>query len=308
LFTISSGSVLYGTTACSGQFPRTTLDFTPAAGHVYTLSLSLNNPDASLNNCLIGFSPYAQADKTYDAGTLIDGFWVSGTWLGSGSVRRDYNGGIVESSFTTAGAGNGYWGHPGELDSNFELVLDTTVSPWKTSTSMSSGLGTLSGAVLDAVGSPTSVHVWVRDPGNGFFPTISNFRLTDTSFGTSGNYVSWAAAQTPPLTGGPSAVGPDGIPNLLVYALDLKTDGTNGSPGTLAGSVLSFGKRTDAVANGDVSYAIETSTTLRDEITPGDGGWTTATTGVTDNSATISIDLSTLGGSSHFARLVVTQN
>jgi hypothetical protein len=191
LFTISSGTVLYGTNDCSGQFPRTTLDFTPAEGHVYTLSFSLNNPDASLNNCLIGFSPYAQADNTYDAGKLIDGFWVSGTWLGSGSVRRNYNGGIVEVSFTTAGSGNGYWGTPGELDSNFEVVLDTTVSPWTTVTSMSSGLGTVSGSVLEAIGTVQSVQVWVRDLGNNFFPTISNFRLTQSALVPQANILSF---------------------------------------------------------------------------------------------------------------------
>ncbi|MEI6607700.1 MAG: Ig-like domain repeat protein, partial [Verrucomicrobiota bacterium] len=46
LFTISSGTVLYDSTACSGQFPSKTLNFTPVEGHVYTLSFSLNNPDA----------------------------------------------------------------------------------------------------------------------------------------------------------------------------------------------------------------------------------------------------------------------
>jgi len=187
LFTISSGTVLYDSTACSGQFPRTTLDFTPAEGHVYTLSFSLNNPDASLNNCLIGFS----SDNAYNANTLIDGFWVSGTWIGNGSVRRNYNGGIVETAFGTAGSGNGYWGPVGELDSNFEVVLDTTSSPWTTVTSMSSCLGTLSGSVYEAMGTAKSVQVWVRDPGNSFFPTISNFRLTESALVPQANIISF---------------------------------------------------------------------------------------------------------------------
>ena len=133
-------------------------------------------PDASLCNCIIGFS----SDNAYNANTLIDGFWISGAWLGNGSVRRNYNGGIVESSFAT-GSGNGYWGTPGELDSNFEAVLDTTSFPWKTSTSMSSGLGTLVGSVRNAVGTAKSVQVWVRDPGQGPHPSISNFRLTQSA-------------------------------------------------------------------------------------------------------------------------------
>jgi hypothetical protein len=188
LFTISSGTVLYDSTACSGQFPRTTLDFTPVEGHVYTLSFSLNNPAGTVVNCLIGLSPYALADNTYNADTLIDGFWNSS----GGSISRQYNGGGNGDAFAPAGSGNGYRGPYGELDSNFEVVLDTTSSPWKTSTSMSSGLGTVSGSVYDALGTAKSVQVWVRDPGNGIYPTISNFRLTDTAFaGTP--YDTWKA-------------------------------------------------------------------------------------------------------------------
>ena len=76
--------------------------------------------------------------------------------------------------------------------------------------------------------------------------------------GSSGNYASWAIANGfDPAH--PEYVGTDGLTNLLVYALDLKTDGTNGSPGTLTGNLLSFTKRAEAVTNGDVTYAIEAS-------------------------------------------------
>ena len=187
LFTISSGTVLYDSTACSGQFPRTTLDFTPVDGHVYTLSFSMNNPANTVLNALIGFSPNAQADNTYDAYTLIDGFWNSS----GGPIQRQYHGGSNGPEFTPAGSGNGYRGAFGELDSNFEVVLDTTGWPWKTSTSMSSGLGTVSGPVYDALGTAKSVQVWVRDPGNGIYPTISNFRLTESALVPQANILSF---------------------------------------------------------------------------------------------------------------------
>ncbi len=122
--------------------------------------------------------------------------------------------------------------------------------------------------------------------------------LTVTSAGT-GSYASWAAAQTPPLAGGPGAVGHDGIPNLLVYALNIRTNGTNGSPGTLAGKLLSFAKRSDAVSNGDISYAIETSPNLQNP-------WTTVTPDV-NNGSTISYTLPS-GQGKIFARLKVKQN
>ena len=119
-----------------------------------------------------------------------------------------------------------------------------------------------------------------------------------------GGYAAWAADNgfDPDH---PEAVGNDGLTNLMVYALALKTDGTNGSPGTLAGNVLSFTKRPEAVTNGDVTYAIEVSTDLG-----GTDPWHVTTTGVTEVAgppATISIDLSALGGTWHFARLKVTQ-
>jgi uncharacterized repeat protein (TIGR02543 family) len=102
------------------------------------------------------------------------------------------------------------------------------------------------------------------------------------------SYTTWADSNH--VTGGEAAVGPDGISNLLLYALALKLDGTNGSPGTLTGSLLSFNKRAEAVANGDVTYAIETSTNLQDSSTPGDGGWAPVTPD-TNNDSIISYTL-----------------
>jgi hypothetical protein len=265
LFTVSSGTVLYDSTACSGQFPRTTLDFTPVAGHVYTLSFSMNNPANTVLNALIGLSPYALADNTYDAGTLIDGFWNSS----GGSINRQYNGGGNGPAFTPAGSGNGYRGAYGELDSNFEVVLDTTSSPWKTSTSMSSGLGTVSGSVYDALGTAKSVQVWVRDPGNGIYPTISNFRLTDTSFGTTTPYDTWLAgytfasgADTTP-TGDPDG---DGMTNQQEFAFGLDpTTGASVSPVTpLVGTQFTYTRYADS----GLGYTVEYSTDL--------AGWDTA--------------------------------
>ena len=117
-------------------------------------------------------------------------------------------------------------------------------------------------------------------------------------------YAEWAGANgLDPAH--PEAVGNDGLANLMVYALDLRTDGTNGSPGALTDGVISFTKRPEAVTNGDVSYAIEVSTDLG-----GTDPWHVTTTGVTEVAgppSTIAIDLSALGGIRHFARLKVTQ-
>jgi hypothetical protein len=162
---------------------------------------------------------------------------------------------------------------------------------------------------------PRAQSIWNDGYINGYIneARIYNYALTDVEIQNlytqgpdtqPGGYAAWANANgfDPDH---PEAVGNDGLTNLMVYALDLKTDGTNGSPGTLAGNVLSFTKRPEAVSNGDVTYAIEVSTDL-----DGTDPWHVTTTGVTEvvgPPATIAIDLSALGGTRHFGRLKVTQ-
>lgn len=86
----------------------------------------------------------------------------------------------------------------------------------------------------------------------------------------------------------------------MEYALaELDPKTPDGSPGTLIGTTLTFNKRAEAVANGDVTYVIETSTDLG-ETDP----WTLLEPAVND-ATTISAILP--GGSpSRFARLKVT--
>ena len=299
LFSVTSGTVLYDSTACSGQFPRKTLGFTPVDGHIYTLSFSLNNPDASLNNCLIGFS----SDNAYNANTLVDGFWVSGTWVGNGSVRRNYNGGIVESSFATAGVGNGYWGPTGVLISNHEVVLDTTSSPWKTSTSMSSALGTLSGAVRNAVGTATSVQVWVRDPGNNFFPTISNFRLTDTAVSVTPTYASWATTNGVSSTPSEDSNN-DGVQNGVAYFMN--ATGVTTNPGIINNTVTwPNGGNIDSATYG-TQFVVQTSLDLVTWSDVAIGDLTTNTSGP-GGALTYTLPAGALGGKL-FTRLLVIPN
>ena len=133
---------------------------------------------------------------------------------------------------------------------------------------------------------------------------MSQFQVTDNTLslgsGGGGNYASWATNNGfDPAH--PEAVGTDGLTNLIVYALDLKTDGTNGSPGILTVNVLSFTKRAEAVTNNDATYAIQISTTLAAD------SWTEVSAYVENSSTTISCTLPTDVGGKVFARLVVTQ-
>ncbi len=144
--------------------------------------------------------------------------------------------------------------------------------------------------------------VWTRIDGIRTWTfTVADGKLALAAGG--GNYSSWASANH--ITGGADYVGPDGIANLMVYALNLKLDGTNGSPGTLTGNVLGFTKRTDAVTNGDVTYTIEVSRDLG--LTD---PWAPATSGVVETTSppyTISYTLPGDPGGKLFARLKVAQ-
>lgn len=98
----------------------------------------------------------------------------------------------------------------------------------------------------------------------------------------------------------------DGIPNLVEYAVDgLTPDVPNGTAGSLAGLIMTFAKRAEAFANGDVNYDIEASTDLG-EIDP----WTIVTDShVAESSTTISYTFNpSVDGPADFVRLLVTQN
>jgi len=239
---------------------------------------------ASSNLVSIG----ARDDSAQQFAGQLDDFYFYQRELGASDVLQLYNG-------TSDGGGGG---------GGYDILPATTSVYIVTGAKLDLGGGvnnTVNKLYLGGIGklhgTYGSTDSTAENKDNTYFSGTG--MLTVTSDASGGNYTSWAAAQTPPLTGGPNAVGKDGIPNLVVYALDLKTDGTNGSPGTLAGRVLSFAKRSDAVNNGDVSYAIETSPNLKNP-------WTTRTPDVNSGS-TISYTLPT-GQGKIFARLIVTEN
>ena len=86
----------------------------------------------------------------------------------------------------------------------------------------------------------------------------------------------------------------------MEYALALDPAVPNGAVGTLTGRLLSFAKSAAAVANGDVTYAIERS----DDLGRTDP-WTVVTPDL-NNGTTISYTLPD-GKPRAFARLKVTQ-
>lgn len=114
------------------------------------------------------------------------------------------------------------------------------------------------------------------------------------------DYASWATENGIPGEPVEGDFDSDGISNLLEYGLGLSPTAPSGSPGSFNGTSITFTKGADALANGDVDWAIETSPTLGADPSP----WTAVTASEVGN--TISYTLPT-GQGKVFARLVVTQ-
>jgi autotransporter-associated beta strand protein len=136
---------------------------------------------------------------------------------------------------------------------------------------------------------------------SGFALDASGF-LTATSSGS--NYAAWA---NDPLKGnipGESASGDfdnDGISNIMEYALGKNPRVSSQPAGVLSGNVITFAKGADAIANGDVSWVIETSQTLASD------SWSAAITqSAGDPSATIAFTFISNTPVKNFARLKVT--
>jgi len=112
-----------------------------------------------------------------------------------------------------------------------------------------------------------------------------------------GGFASWASEHGIPAEEAGDS-DHDGIPALVEYALGLDPNGPDASPAVLEVGRLSFAKNPEAVAAGDVSYAIETSRSCEP------GSWSLVVPDIDDATA-ISWILPT-GREKIFARLAVT--
>jgi hypothetical protein len=157
------------------------------------------------------------------------------------------------------------------------------------------------GATFAIAGFTESSNVWTKVNGNNTWTfSEATGALSLVVAGTGGNYSSWASANG--IAGQPSSsdFDKDGLSNLIEYALGKSPTASSVPAGTYTGSVVSFSKGTEAVANGDVTWAIQES----DDLGATDA-WQTVTPTV-NNSTTISYTLPT-GKPKVFVRLVVQQ-
>ena len=137
---------------------------------------------------------------------------------------------------------------------------------------------------------------------DGSSPFTTGYQLmprtnADVVAGTTptGSYSTWATSKG--ISGEPATgdFDKDGLTNLVEYALGLDPKVSSGNPGTLTGGTLSFTKGTEAIANGDVDWVIQTSPDL--------SAWTTVTP-TTEAGSTITYAIPS-GLGKTFARLTV---
>ncbi|MCB1133240.1 MAG: autotransporter-associated beta strand repeat-containing protein [Verrucomicrobiae bacterium] len=111
-------------------------------------------------------------------------------------------------------------------------------------------------------------------------------------------YTTWSAANANGDDSDLESDG-DGVPNGVEFLMG--QNGTSFTPNpALVNGTVTWPKNPAALAN----WVIQTSNNLQDQVTPGDGGWTIATTGVTDNGSSIEFTPPT-GAGKLFIRLRV---
>jgi autotransporter-associated beta strand protein len=118
----------------------------------------------------------------------------------------------------------------------------------------------------------------------------------------SGSYASWATDNGIPGQPFGGDFDKDGISNGVEYALGKNPTASSQPPGVLTGNTITFTKGSAAITNADVSWVIETSTTLAA------GSWTAEVTQLPGNAAlTIAYGFNPGTPVKKFARLKVVQ-
>jgi hypothetical protein len=112
-------------------------------------------------------------------------------------------------------------------------------------------------------------------------------------------YASWAADNANNDPANLDTDG-DGVPNGVEYFMGQTGSTFTPNPAPV-GNTVTWPK--DPSAN--ATYVVQTSSNLLDEVVPGDGGWTTATTGVTDNGTSV-VYVIPSGDPKRFTRIKVT--
>ena len=141
--------------------------------------------------------------------------------------------------------------------------------------------------------------------GGSFLVTISGSTVVLSNYlapAAGDDYDSWATDNSIPGAEFEDDFDNDGLSNGVEYALGRNPTTSSQPPGVLSGNSITFTKGADAIANADVSWIIETSTTLAP------GSWTAEVTQPAgDPAATIAYTFTPGSPEKKFARLKVVR-
>jgi autotransporter-associated beta strand protein len=254
-------------------------------------------------------------------GTIDHTYNVAGVdtlTVGAGDQSSTYGGVIQQSqartyALTKTGTGtftltglNSYTGNTTVEDG----TLSITQSNFADTSTVTIGTEEASEAVLHLPNGGTDiVSVLIIDgvsqPGDGAVYDSANSAGAITGDGkiqvgtAPGGYAQWAIDNN--VTEGETGDDDkDGITNLVEYALGLDPQVGDPSPGTFDGNLLTFTKGPEAKAADDLTYVIETSTTLAE------GSWVPAAANDTTDNISYSLPAGVEGGKI-FGRLKVVK-
>ena len=195
-------------------------------GHVNS---TLDPGDGSnLFNMEVSNIPFAAYDMIFYMG-------ANQAQFGDGTGKIVFNGG-AEHAFTLKS---------GAFDGTFTEMVDATT---KGNYIVFKGV----------TGATFTTRTWGTGPTGFNHVGPFGFQIRPAAAG----YGTWAVSKG--ISGEPASgdYDTDGLSNLVEYALGKDPKVSSQPAGVLAGNTLTFTKGTDAIANGDVSWAIETSTDL----------------------------------------------
>jgi autotransporter-associated beta strand protein len=231
--------------------------------------------------------------NTYSGNTSVD----NGTLvLAENAQLRFVLGATSGINNSITGAGNAI------LSGDF--VIDTTAADaLETGTWTLENVATLTGpyeATFTVAGfTDAGGNKWTKANGPTKQYTFDETTGVLTLGPSGGNYSSWA--ENNGISGEPfdGDFDKDGISNGVEYALGLIPTASSQPAGVFSGNTITFTKGADAIANGDVTWIIETSTTLLPD------SWSAEVTQAPGNaSATISYTFTPGSPARKFARLM----
>ena len=294
-----------GTVTVAGSSPSTISSGNGKANHLIGAGVTVFNvadtADLIVSNPLRNGSndyPGAGALRKESGGTMVlsgTNTFTGATTVAGGTLAVTGTLGATAVTVQTGATlgGNGNIGGPVTIESGGHHALAIAATPATQITRTITGPLTLtSGNILDltaATQPAAGVYVLATATGgitgtpatvnrSGFSGTLAiagnNLQLT---VAPDNSYATWAATNAAGTTPDQDS-DHDGVPNGIEYFMGLSGSSFAANPPMVEGKIT-WPK--DPAAN--ATYVVETSTRLKDEVTPGDGGWAPTTLGVVDN-------------------------